>query len=293
MYEASKDKTVSIRGVLRYLKVSRSGYHSWKRRKEKGYISKQEKKKKEVIERIKELHEESHQIYGAPKITKKLEEEGVKITERTVGKYMKERGIKAHYSKPYTVTTTNSNFSNELKNILQREFRPENPNASWCSDITYIWTVDEGFVYLTSIMDLYSRKIIAWELAKDLKAEHVIKAIKKAKVKRKVSEALVLHSDRGVQYTCDDYQEETKGMKCSYSKKGTPYDNACIESFHAVIKREWLWRYKLYNYEEAYRSVFAYIEGFYNTTRIHSHCNYVSPNAYEKQYELKQTLSII
>lgn len=288
MYELASSRPVSIRGMLKYLQVSRSGYNDWKKRKERREQTKQAKKKQEVIERVKELHEESHQIYGAPKITKQLETEGIKISERTVGKYMKEVGIKAHYSRPWTPTTIHSNFSKEMKNVLNREFNPSHPDAVWCSDITYIWTIDEGFVYLTSIMDLYSRKIISWVLSKDLKAEHVIEAIQVAKAKRNVDSTLVLHTDRGIQYTCDDYQEETEGLQCSYSKKATPYDNACIESFHALIKREWLWRYKIHTYKEAYQLVFEYIEGFYNTVRIHSHCDYISPNALESQYQLQQ-----
>lgn len=249
-----------------------------------GVIAQQKTRKKEVTKKIKEIHEESHEIYGAPKITRILKEQGISISERTVGKYMQEAGIRAHYVKPYIKTTIHSNFSKELKNILKRDFQPEKPNASWCSDITYIWTREEGFVYLTSIMDLYSRKIIAWELSRDLKAKHVINTIQKAKKRRGIEDALVLHADRGIQYTCDAYQEETKNMICSYSQKGTPWDNACIESFHALIKREWLNRERIEDYHHAYHLVFEYIEAFYNSVRIHSHCDYVSPNRYEKEY---------
>ena len=98
---------------------------------------------------------------------------------------------------------------------------------------------------------------------------------------------LILHTDRGIQYVCREYVEETIGMKRSYSKKAYPWDNACIESFHALIKREWLNRFKIKNYEHAYKLVFEYIETFYNTVRIHSHCGYLSPNEYENVYEQK------
>lgn len=107
---------------------------------------------------IKEIHEGSHEIYGAPKITEKLKENGHKISQKTVGNYMHEMGIKAHYIKPYTITTISKDFSTRLKNILKRDFNPEKPDAAWCTDITYIWTYSDGFVYLTSIMDLFSRK---------------------------------------------------------------------------------------------------------------------------------------
>lgn len=142
--------------MLKILGVSRNGYLSFIRR----LPSEQKKKKERIKKKIKKIYNESHQNYGAPKITKKLIREGEKISEKTVGNYMRELGIKAQYITPYTVTTIDSDFSSELKNILKEKFQPEEPNTVWCSDITYIWTF-EGFVYLTSIMDLYSRKIIS------------------------------------------------------------------------------------------------------------------------------------
>ena len=146
-----------------------------------------------------------------------------------------------------------------------------------------IWTYT-GFVYLTSIMDLYSRKIIAWVLSDTLEAKWVVEAIEKAKKERKVDKPKVMHSDRGIQYTCDAYRETAEGWKLSYSKKAYPWDNACIESFHSVLKREWINRFQIVDYEHAYRLVFEYINTFYNTVRIHSHCGYQSPQEYEKEY---------
>ena len=209
-----------------------------------------------------------------------------KIADKTVGNYMRELGIKAQYVKPYTVTTIEPDLSSRLRNILKEKFNPEEPDAVWCSDITYIWTY-EGFVYLTSIMDLYSRKIISWVLSDTLEAKYVVKAVEKAKRRRGVEKPLILHTDRGIQYVCREYVEATIGMKRSYSKKAYPWDNACIESFHALIKREWLNRFKIKNYDHAYKLVFEYIETFYNTVRIHSHCGYLSPNEYENAYEQK------
>lgn len=234
-------------------------------------------------ERILEIYHESHQNYGAPKIAECLRKEGERIAKKTVGNYMKELGIKAQYIKPYTVTTIDSDFSKELKNILDEQFNPDAPDAVWCSDITYIWTF-AGFVYLTSIMDLYSRKIIAWVLSDTLEAKWVIKAVEKAKKTRDIHKPKILHSDRGIQYVCRDYIDATAEMQRSYSQKAYPWDNACIESFHALIKREWLNRFKIFDYNHAYKLVFQYIETFYNTVRIHSHCGYLSPNEYEELY---------
>lgn len=272
----------NVSGVLRILGVSRNGYLTWKKR----LPSNREKRKEQIKERILEIYQESHQNYGAPKIAECLRKEGEKIADKTVGNYMRELGIKAQYVKPYTVTTIGPDLSSRLRNILKEKFNPEEPDAVWCSDITYIWTY-EGFVYLTSIMDLYSRKIISWVLSDTLEAKYVVKAVEKAKRRRGVEKPLILHTDRGIQYVCREYVEATAGMKRSYSKKAYPWDNACIESFHVLIKREWLNRLKIKNYDHAYKLVFEYIETFYNTVRIHSHCGYLSPNEYENEYEQK------
>lgn len=202
------------------------------------------------MEQIREIHQDSKEICGALKITAILQAQGERISEKTVGNYMREMGIKAWYVKPYMQTTIQSNFSEELKNILDEKFNMEEPNAVWCSDITYIWTYS-GVVYLTSSMDLFSRKIIAWVLSDTLEAKHVVETIEKAKRKRAVDKPKIMHADRGIQYTSNAYQEVTKGWTGSYSKKADPWDNACIESFHARIKREWINRFKVIDYNHA------------------------------------------
>lgn len=268
--------------MLKILGVSRNGYYSFKKHKP----SDRQVIKEERMDIIRSIHNSSHQNYGAPKITAVMKEAGEKISERTVGKYMKEMGIHAQYIKHYTQTTKNSDFSEELKNVLDEQFNPECPNEVWCSDITYIWTYS-GFVYLTSIMDLYSRKIISWVLSDTLETKWVVEAVNKAKSARNVIKPLIIHSDRGRQYTSKDYKDATDQLLLSYSKKAYPWDNACIESFHSLLKREWINRFRITDYNHAYKLVFEYIEAFYNTVRIHSHCDYISPNDYEKRYWLK------
>ena len=243
-----------------------------------------QERKEAVKVRIQDIYDDSKQNYGAPKIAKELQKNGEVIAERTVGKYMKEMGIKAQWIKPWTVTTKDSDFSNKLHNLLDQRFNPDRPNAVWCSDITYIWT-REGFVYLTSIMDLFSRKIIAWTLSKTMEVSSVIDTINKAKARRSTDLPLILHSDRGSQYVSREYKKATEKMQLSYSKKAFPWDNACIESFHSLLKREWINRFKIRDYQQANRLVFEYIEAFYNTKRIHGCCGYMSPNDFESLYE--------
>lgn len=272
-------RRLNVSGVLRQLGVSRSGYNRWKNR----IPGRREQRKDAIKNKISSIYDDSHQNYGAPKIAEKLRETGEIISVKTVGNYMREMGLKAQWVRPYTATTIDSDFSEAYKNILNEQFNPDKPDTAWCSDITYIWTC-EGFVYLTSIMDLYSRKIISWVLSDTLETKWLIEAVNKAKKERGVSNPLVMHSDRGGQYTSNDYKEVTSGMQLSYSKKAYPWDNACIESFHSVLKREWINRFKITDYAHAYRLIFEYIETFYNTVRIHSHCGYMAPNDYEKKY---------
>ena len=281
MVETSKitRRRVSVSGMLKKLGVSRSGYRAFLNHKP----SNMQQRKESVKKKIQTIYDDSKQNYGAPKITKELQKSGETISERTVGKYMKEMGIRAQWVKPWTTTTRDSDFSKELHNILNEQFNPDRPNAVWCTDITYIWTRD-GFVYLTSIMDLYARKIIAWTLSDNMEVSCVINTINKAKERRNTDLPLIIHSDRGSQYVSKAYRNATEKYQLSYSHTGYPYDNACIESFHSLIKREWLNRFAIADYSQAYRLVFEYIETFYNTVRSHSHCDYMSPNDFEKLY---------
>ena len=280
-------RRVSVSGMLKYLGVSRSGYRAWL----KHVPSNAEQRRETVKAKIKDIYDESKQNYGAPKITKELRKSGEIISERTVGKYMRQMGIKAQWVKPWTITTKDSDFSSELQNILDEQFNPKRPNAVWCTDITYIWTQD-GFVYLNCVMDLFARKIIAWTLSDNMEVSSVIETINKAKACRNTDLPLIIHSDRGSQYVSNAWRKATEKMQRSYSHSGYPYDNACIESFHSLIKREWLNRFHILNYNHAYRLVFEYIETFYNTVRIHSHCDYMSPDEFEKMYERVNSQSV-
>ena len=270
--------------MLKKLGVSRSGYRAFCNHKP----STSSQRKDAVKVQIRKIYDSSKQNYGAPRITRELQKQGFRITERTVGKYMRESGLRAQWVKPWIKTTKDSDFNIQLHNILDERFNPGRPNAVWCTDITYIWTLD-GFVYLTSVMDLYSRKIIAWTLSKTMDVSCVVDTINKAKARRETMLPLILHSDRGSQYVAQAYRDAASRFQLSYSQKGYPYDNACIESFHSLIKREWLNRFRITDYNHAYRLVFEYIETFYNTVRIHSHCDWMPPDEYEKRYQRKIT----
>lgn len=180
--------------MLKVLGVSRSGYRAFLKRK----LSATAKRKNSIKEGILKIYNDSKQNYGAPKITKLLQKSGETISQRTVGKYIREMGIRAQWSKPWIATTKDSDFSSELHNILKEQFNPERPNAVWCTDITYIWTHD-GFVYLNCVMDLFARKIIAWTLSETMEVSAVIDTIEKAKAIRNTDLPLIIHTDRGSQ----------------------------------------------------------------------------------------------
>ena len=185
----------SVAGVLQSLGVSLSGYISFLKWK----LPDKKKKKAEVQQQITEIHKDSRQIYGTPKIAKELKKKDYGTSERTVSVYMKEMGLKACWIKKWHAVPKVKLDSIKLKNLLKQKFNPKRPDAVWCTDITYIWT-SEGFMYLSTIMDLFSRKIIAWELSRTMEEEFVIKTVEKAKTTRKIRKPLIIHSDRGRVY---------------------------------------------------------------------------------------------
>ncbi len=229
----SRTPRVSISGMLKFLGVLRSGYHAFLHRT----VSVSRQRKESVKQLIRQIYDKPNQNYGAPKITREFRKSGIRIAERAVGIYMKQMDIRAQWVKPWTATTRNSDFSSRLHNILNEQFNPESPDTVWCTDITYIWT-HEGFVYLTNIMDLYARKIIAWTLSDSMEVSCVIDTINKAKAHRRGSLPHIIHSDRESQYVSQAYCDATTGIQRSYSHTGYPYDNACIKAFHSLIKWE-------------------------------------------------------
>ena len=269
---------ISVNGVLKKLGLSRSGYYDFIRRKPSETAQKRDK----IMDEILAIYDKSNQIYGAPKIREELLKKGISISERTVTNYMQQLDIKAGWIKKTKHISPKPDITCQLKNILEQQFNPKNPNELWCTDITYIWTL-EGFVYLTCIMELFSRKIIAWDLSDSLDAANVVNALNKA-ISKRGCRPKVIHTDRGCQFTSEAWKTACMDIERSFSKKHYPWDNACIESFHSLIKREFLNRYIIRNIDHAHRLVFEYIDTFYNTTRIHSACGYLSPDEFEDTY---------
>jgi putative transposase len=286
IYEFIKEHEMVFRVVkmCEVLGVSKSGYYGWSKRP----LSNRAKRRQELTKEVKRVHEESNQIYGSPKIHKQLGNEGIKTSQRTVQRIMVDASIRSRTVKKYKATTNSAHDYPVYPNIINQDFTTTAPGEVWVADITYIWT-KEGWLYLASVMDLYSRKIIGFNMGSRLTKELAIVALERAMINQPPREGLIHHSDRGSQYASIDYTNKLKEAKIiiSMSRKGNCYDNACIESFHSAIKKELIYQKKYTTRDEAKMSIFSYLVGFYNSKRIHSTLGYVSPNVFEKQYLLK------
>lgn len=275
----------SVVKMCEVLGTSTSGYYKWKGKQLQGETER-EKKKDDIKKMISKSYYENYGTYGSPRIHDDLIEWGYHVSQKTVARYMKEMGLKAIPEEKYLVTTDSDHDMNIYPNVLNRQFDVDTPNTVWVADITYIWTV-EGWLYLASIMDLFSRKIVGWNLGPSMKKELTIEALKMSLETRQPGFGLMHHSDRGSQYCSKNYIQELNeaNIQISMSKKGDPYDNACIESFHATIKKELIYRVRFESRAEATRAINHYISNRYNENRKHSKLGYLSPNNFEREYQ--------
>ncbi len=274
--------------MCQVLDVSKSGYYAWLKR----MPSKQKVRKLKLTAKITRIHVESRKIYGSPKSTQILHQKGEKISQKTVSNIMKENNLRSKTVKKYKATTNSHHKLPVYPNLLNQNFKVDAPGKAWVTDITYIWT-RQGWLYLASVMDLFSRRIIGWAMDKRMTKELVITALRRAIGRQPPKPGLIHHSDRGAQYCSKDYQAllHKYSIIVSMSRKGNCYDNACIESFHSIIKKELIFHEDYRTREQAKASISSYIISFYNFKRIHGSNNYMSPIAYEKQYYRQRKLA--
>lgn len=229
---------------------------------------------------IKQIWTESKSRYGAPKIHKTLIGRGIKVSLKRVQRYMSAINIRSIVVKKFRYHSEKVT-SDDKENILNRDFKTTSINQKWCTDITYIYTIKDGWTYLASVMDFHSKKIIGYAYDTSMTAELAVKAIKNACINVKDTKGIVLHSDLGTQYTSSLFENylSSKEILHSFSRKGNPYDNACIESFHSILKKEEVNHHKYFDFNVARKVIFEYIESWYNRKRIHSAINYMTPHA--------------
>ena len=261
------------------LGVTRSAYYAWKRRGE----SQRAKENGRLLGQIRVLHAGSHRIYGSRRITVALRNDGQLCGKNRIARLMREASIVSRMRRKFRVTTHSKHSFPKADNLVRQNFSTDKPNRLWVSDITYIWT-KEGWLYLAVILDVFSRLVVGWSLSDRLHHSLVLQAFQRAVRKRDIQPGLIFHSDRGVQYACEDVKEQLRihQITQSMSGSGNCYDNALAESFFHSMKTEWVYFEKYETKEQASLSVFEYIESFYNRHRFHSNLGYRSPEKYEQ-----------
>ena len=268
-----------ITAMCRVLQVARSGFYAWRGRPK----SDQTQRRESLLVEIKSIHHERRKnVYGSPRVYEELQDRKVPCCQNTVAKVMKEAGIQSKTAKKFKATTDSKHNRPVAPNVLDQQFQVSRVNEVWLADITYVWT-REGWLYLAAVEDLYTRKIAGWSTSNRLTADLVTAALEMAIGRQLPQAGLLAHSDRGSQYAGEAYQGLLKdhGITCSMSRKGNCWDNAPMESFFATLKKELITLEDYKTRDEAKRSLFEYIELFYNRVRRHSALGYVSPAEFE------------
>jgi putative transposase len=278
----------SVVAMCRAFQVSKSGYYRWL----KAEPSLRTLRSERIRSSIKQVYEESNQIYGSYKIADQLGKDDrlEAACRNTVASAMRDMGLKSRVSKKFTPTTTVSDPSKiPAPNILDQSFTAAAPNQKWVTDITYLPT-QLRWVYLAVVLDLFSRNVVGWSISESLATPLVSTTLRNAiEARRPDTKSLLHHSDRGSQYTSDDYQQtlRTLNITCSMSRTGCCYDNAVMERFFWSLKHEWTKFEDFADINQARRSVFQYIETFYNSKRIHQTLGYRTPDEFEEEHRTK------
>jgi transposase InsO family protein len=278
---AQQSQQYPVKTMCQALGVSDSGYYAWKRRPP----SQRQQADAALAERIRQIHQASHRIYGSRRIRAELDEQGQPCGRKRVVRLMRQLGLSSR-RRPHRTNTTDSQHTDPVaENLLNRDFSALTPNSKWVTDITGVWTA-EGWLYLAVVLDLFSRRVVGWAMGAHRDETLVEQALRMAVVDRRPASGLLHHSDRGSQYTSGAYQALLAqiGVLVSMSGKGDCYDNAAMESFFSSLKGEWTDCHTYRTRQEASLSIFEYIEVFYNRQRRHSTLGYLSPTTYEQQH---------
>ena len=268
--------------MCRALGVNRTSFHDWERRAP----SDRALSDAFLIEKIKEIHAASDGTYGARRIHAELRlEHGIRVGRKRVERLMKAAGISGVVARKRRRTTIRLPGTRVAPDLVERDFRPDSPNQTWSADITYISTW-EGFLYLAHVQNLFSRLIVGWSMADNLRAELVVDALEMALYRRRPQRGLIHHSDQGCQFTAVLFGKRCAkaGIEISMGSVGDCYDNAVCETFHATIKKEKIHRRSWPTRAAARAAVFEYIEGWYNPRRRHSTLAYLPPIEFEAQH---------
>ena len=261
--------------------MSRSGFYNYVSRLQTPHLDTEEMK---VLARVKEIAAATRYCYGSRRMAKALQAEGFAVGRAKARRLMAEAGVAVKRAKKRGPVTTDSRHGYGIAaNVLARQFDVGQPNQAWAGDITYVWTA-EGWLYLSVLLDLYSRKVVGWAMSSHIDTALVQEALEMALGRRRPSAGLIHHSDWGSQYASHAYRDllAQHEIICSMSGKGECLDNAVAERFFGSLKREWTSHRDYATRREARDDIIAYIEMFYNSQRQHSYLGYLSPNEYEE-----------
>lgn len=260
------------------LEVSKSGYY----KRQNKQLCNRAKENTMLLNRIKHIFNEHKGCYGSLRVTKQLRKHGILCGKNRIARIMQENNIRAKTKKRFKITTNSKHKNPIVPNLLNQEFRTNKINQVWVSDITYIYT-REGWLYLSGILDLCSKRIVGWSMGERLTQELAIKALNQAISRRDIKDTVILHSDRGIQYTSYDYARliSQNNLIQSMSGAGNCYDNAVMESFFKTLKTELVYWQNYKTRDDAKKSIFEYIEIYYNRKRMHSSIGYMSPEEFE------------
>ena len=272
--------------MCRALEVSRSGFYDWRKRGPREHPPEEQRLRVE----IRSIHRRSRRSYGSPRVHRALRKRGMLCSRKRVERLMRQDGLRAKKKRRFQRTTDSNHSRPVAPNLLKRRFAVEEVGGLdrvWVSDITYLPT-RQGWLYLAVVLDLASRRVVGWAMKDSLETALATDALTMALWNRKPGRGLVVHSDRGVQYASEVYQEilAQQGITCSMSRKGDCLDNAVAESFFASLEWELIQDSDWHTHAEARRAVFDYLEVWYNRERLHSSLNYHSPVEYEDQLAL-------
>jgi putative transposase len=273
-----------VRVMCRVLGVSPSCYYGWERKQQ----SEHARRDNELVASIRRIFAKFRGRYGAPRVHSQLAREGTSVSRKRVARLMREAGLKAKGRRKYKPTTDSDHSLPVAPNLLKRRFGTARPDEAWVSDITYVWT-RQGWMYLAAIIDLYSRKVVGWNLGERMTASLVCDALDAAARLRRPEPGLVFHSDRGSQYASHAFRRRLwrHQMRQSMSRRANCWDNAVAESFFATLKKELIRNRAFDTRSQARSEIFEYIEVFYNRQRAHSLLGYDTPNAFEDCFEKK------